>query len=72
MIVDIFMLLLTFSFQIDSCQGDSGGPLVLWDGSKKRWYLVGVVSFGKKCASKDTPGVYTRISKQLAWIQQYI
>ncbi|CAL1278303.1 unnamed protein product [Larinioides sclopetarius] len=51
----------------DSCQGDSGGPLVTV-GKDKRYYLVGIVSFGKKCATKGYPGVYTRITEYLDWL----
>jgi len=52
----------------DSCQGDSGGPLVI--NKAGEWYQVGVVSFGEACASADYPGVYARVSKFLAWIEQ--
>lgn len=31
--------------------GDSGGPLVMFDPEKKRYYLIGVVSFGKKVSN---------------------
>lgn len=46
---------------IDSCQGDSGGPLVAGTGPDAR--LVGIVSWGEKCASRH-PGVYTRVASQ--------
>lgn len=50
----------------DACQGDSGGPLLQEVASK--WYLVGVVSFGKGCGCPGYPGVYADVSKYTGWI----
>jgi len=49
---------------VDTCQGDSGGALLV---NNK---LVGVTSFGQGCALAGFPGVYSRVSAAIGWINQ--
>jgi len=55
----------------DACSGDSGGPLVL---DRVEPVLIGIVSWGDKCALEGHPGVYTRIDRAhyLDWIRRVI
>jgi len=51
----------------DACQGDSGGSMLEYaDG---RAVAVGIVSYGKGCATTGTPGVYERVSSLMPWIK---
>nr|XP_020041048.1 serine protease 55 [Castor canadensis] len=53
----------------DACQGDSGGPLVCTTEPGNRWYQVGIISWGRSCGQKNTPGIYTLLSNYKVWIQ---
>ncbi|CAH0712890.1 unnamed protein product, partial [Brenthis ino] len=62
---------------VDACQGDSGGPLQVKiplpdndEGSMH--YVIGVTSFGIGCALPDLPGVYTRVSSFIDWIESIV
>lgn len=54
----------------DACSGDSGGQLVC--SVNGRWWLHGIVSFGRDCGAPKKPGVYTRVTRFIDWIQQHI
>lgn len=53
----------------DSCSGDSGGPLFVIDDMENP-VQTGITSFGAGCADPDFPGVYTRVSSFLDWIEE--
>ncbi|XP_050394148.2 uncharacterized protein LOC126812030 isoform X2 [Patella vulgata] len=53
---------------IDTCQGDSGGPLACRINDK--FTLMGVTSFGNGCAKPNSPGVYSRVSSFIGWINE--
>ena len=52
----------------DSCGGDSGGPVVYRPNINSNFHQVGIVSFGSRICGKRIPGVYTKISSFLNWI----
>nr|XP_024216244.1 uncharacterized protein LOC106677624 [Halyomorpha halys] len=56
----------------DTCKGDSGGPLQV--ALKKPYCMysqVGVTSFGINCGT-TYPGVYTRVSAYVSWIENIV
>jgi len=53
----------------DSCQGDSGGPIFTKGESMEQ---VGIVSWGRGCAQRRYPGVYSRISGEYDWIKAQV
>lgn len=54
----------------DSCAGDSGGPLYL-PLPQGGYALVGITSFGVGCAVAGYPGIYTRVSNFLDYIETW-
>lgn len=59
-----------FSGGQDACQGDSGGGL--YTQLESRFILSGIVSYGDGCARPMLPGIYTRVSYYLNWIEEEI
>jgi len=55
----------------DGCQGDSGGPLICAD-DKNQPIISGVTSWGFGCGTKNSPGVWTKVSSYVDWIRSYM
>ncbi|XP_014286481.3 venom protease [Halyomorpha halys] len=56
----------------DACPGDSGGPLII-RGTYQYRHLkiqVGITSYGNQCGLPDSPGIYTRVSNYISWIEE--
>ncbi|KXN66352.1 trypsin-like serine protease [Conidiobolus coronatus NRRL 28638] len=54
----------------DACTGDSGGPAFVMQESKA--IIVGITSFGRGCALKNSPGVYTRVAGVKDWVASQV
>lgn len=54
----------------DTCQADSGSPLMFFH--EQHWEVAGIVSYGIGCAQSLLPGIYTRVSAYLEWINDRI
>lgn len=56
----------------DACRGDSGGPLVAAGPGDARYQLVAVVSTGAGCGNPQFPGIYTRVTSYVSWINSFL
>lgn len=57
----------------DTCLGDSGGPIQVVRRQIDLSTVVGVVSTGLPCgASRNFPGLYTRVAYFIDWIESHV
>nr|XP_033791769.1 transmembrane protease serine 12 isoform X4 [Geotrypetes seraphini] len=57
---------------IDTCQGDSGGPFSCFIRKQKKFYLMGITSFGFGCGHPRFPGIYLRAANYKDWIENIL
>ncbi|CAH0718146.1 unnamed protein product, partial [Brenthis ino] len=60
---------------VDTCQGDSGGPLqvkIPLDTDDHMYWVLGITSFGIGCGRINQPGVYSRVSSFIDWIEEHV
>ncbi|KAH3792167.1 hypothetical protein DPMN_145658 [Dreissena polymorpha] len=55
---------------INACSPDSGGSLVCR--VEGLYYVMGVSSWGRRCALLDYPGVYAKVAAFQSWIETTI
>ncbi|XP_052007703.1 prothrombin [Xyrauchen texanus] len=56
----------------DACEGDSGGPFVMKSPTDKRWYQIGIVSWGEGCDRDGKYGFYTHLFRMRRWMRKVI
>jgi len=58
----------------DACMGFAGGPLQIQNNNSNTdtYTQFGITSFGRHCGIKGMPGVYTKVSKYINWIERTI
>lgn len=54
-----------------NCKKDGGGPLQC-QSTDKKWYQIGIMSFGDPCAKPGIPDVFTRVAYFRDWIEKTI
>ncbi|XP_007936133.1 transmembrane protease serine 12 [Orycteropus afer afer] len=56
----------------DTCRGDSGGPLMCYLQEHKRFFVMGITSYGHGCGRRGFPGVYSGPSFHQKWLTEHL
>ncbi|CAH6791479.1 transmembrane protease serine 12 [Phodopus roborovskii] len=56
----------------DTCRGDSGGPLMCYLPEHKRYFVMGITSYGHGCGRRHFPGVYSSPSFFQQWLTDHL
>jgi hypothetical protein len=73
MVTDNMICATSYEYETkDTCNGDSGGPAFVKGANASQDILIGIVSWGYRCAEYGYPGVYTRVSEILDWINDEV
>ncbi|XP_008072284.1 transmembrane protease serine 12 [Carlito syrichta] len=55
----------------DTCRGDSGGPLMCYLPEHKKFFVMGITSYGHGCGRRDFPGIYSGPSYYQKWMTDH-
>ncbi|CAO2600856.1 Transmembrane protease serine 12 [Lemmus lemmus] len=55
----------------DTCRGDSGGPLMCYLPEHRRYFVMGITSYGHGCGRRHFPGVYSGPSFFQQWLTDH-
>ncbi|XP_051015349.1 transmembrane protease serine 12 [Acomys russatus] len=56
----------------DTCRGDSGGPLMCYLPEHRRYFAMGVTSYGHGCGQRHFPGVYSSPAFFQQWLTDHL
>ncbi|XP_065380280.1 transmembrane protease serine 12 [Macaca fascicularis] len=55
----------------DTCRGDSGGPLMCYLPEYKRFFVMGITSYGHGCGRRGFPGIYIGPYFYQKWLTEH-
>lgn len=70
-VVEVRIVMISFSFINFKIHTDTGGPLQVKAADDCVYTIIGVTSQGSNFCGRS-PGIYTRVSSQLDWIESKV